>query len=149
MTEGRSVFSKLLVIRFPAELSKEPVISQAVRRYNLDFNILKAQVMPGKDGLVVMEIRAHRKDYEAAVTYFREKGIQVQTVNQQVRRNDDRCFHCGACTAVCPTGALYIDRPSMTVVFNLDKCMACAMCVTACPPRAMEVGGSETGAILV
>jgi L-aspartate semialdehyde sulfurtransferase ferredoxin len=40
---------------------------------------------------------------------------------------------------VCPTGALYIERPSMKVIFEKDKCSACELCVVACPARAMEV----------
>ncbi len=140
MKKESFVFAKIVVIRFPAEQSEKPIISQAMRTYDLDFNILRANVVQGKEGMLVLELRGHRKNVEDALKYFQTKGIQVKTVGQEVRRNEEVCYHCGACTAVCPTGALHIKRPEMLVVFDQDKCMACEVCVTACPPRAMEVG---------
>ena len=59
--------------------------------------------------------------------------------SQEVQRDKIKCTHCGACTAVCPTGALSIQRPRMTVRFNQKKCSVCELCVPACPTRAMEV----------
>ena len=56
-----------------------------------------------------------------------------------MERNNEVCFQCGACTALCPTGALYIERPEMSVAFDADKCSACELCCVVCPARAMEV----------
>ena len=50
-----------------------------------------------------------------------------------------KCTDCGACTAVCPTGALAVQRPEMKVIFDQEKCSVCELCVPACPPRAMEI----------
>ncbi|MEW5818510.1 MAG: 4Fe-4S binding protein, partial [Spirochaetota bacterium] len=61
-----------------------------------------------------------------------------------IRRDDDKCFQCGACTGICPTQALYISRPDMAVLFDPDKCTGCGLCVTACPVRAMEVSLLQT-----
>ena len=135
-----SVFSKILAIRFPAKISDQPIITQAVKRYNLDFNILRANISPGKEGMLVMELRGHRKNFEDSLKFFREHGLQVKTIGQEVSRDEEKCYHCGACLAVCPTGALRIEGRDRRVIFDREKCMACEMCVTACPPRAMEVG---------
>jgi len=51
----------------------------------------------------------------------------------------DKCVHCGACVAFCPTDALSLEKESMKVVFDPEKCNGCEFCVLACPPRAMEV----------
>jgi len=64
--------------------------------------------------------------------------VKVQNASQEVKRLDRKCTHCGACTAVCPTGALHIVRPEMRVAFDQKKCSVCELCVPACPPRAME-----------
>ena len=53
--------------------------------------------------------------------------------------NDDECTQCGACTAVCLTGALSIKRPEMSVSFDQKKCSICELCVPTCPTRAMFV----------
>jgi ferredoxin len=63
----------------------------------------------------------------------------VQRVAGDVKRNDDRCYQCGTCTSVCPTGALHVKRPEMEIVFDPDKCSACELCCPVCPARAMEV----------
>ncbi len=147
MIKEASVFAKILILRFPAEVSERPVISEAIKKFDLSFNILRAEVAPGVDGMLVLELRGHRRSFEEAVRFFRDKNIQVKTVGQEVRRNPKRCSHCGACTAVCPSGALWIKRPHMAVIFDQDKCMACEVCVTACPPRAMEVGRLARAAV--
>ena len=71
--------------------------------------------------------------------YLRGQGVIVQALTEEINRNEDKCTSCGACTAICPSGALYLERPSMEVHFDSDNCVVCHLCVRACPVRAMEV----------
>jgi len=133
------MYAKMIVLRFPKEVVDKPIVTNLVRNYNLTFNILKATIFPRKEGLMVMELRGNKKDYDRGIEYLQRLGVKVDTIAQDVRRDEEICYQCGACTAVCPTGALNIERPSMRVVFNSDKCSACELCVKACPTRAMTV----------
>lgn len=133
------MYSKMLSLRFPEKIVNEPVVVNLVKRYDLTFNILKATIYPRKEGLMVLELSGHRKNYQRGVRYLKSLGIKVESIGQDVRRDDEKCFQCGACTAVCPTGALQIERPAMEVLFDKDKCSACELCVAACPAQAMEV----------
>ena len=47
----------------------------------------------------------------------------------------NRCRHCdpAPCMQVCPTGALYRDEATGSVLVDYDKCIACAMCAMVCP----------------
>ncbi|MCX7635061.1 MAG: 4Fe-4S binding protein, partial [Syntrophales bacterium] len=63
----------------------------------------------------------------------------VEPLSKRVNQNIDRCVHCGACTAFCPTDALSFDRGTMKVLFDAERCNGCELCVSACPARAMEV----------
>jgi ferredoxin len=133
------MYSKMLSLRFPPDIVNEPVVVNLVRKFDLTFNILKATIYPRREGLVVMELSGHKKNFQKGVRYLKSLGMKVESIGQDIKRDEELCFQCGACTAVCPTGALHIKRPEMEVVFDTDKCSGCEMCVVACPARAMEV----------
>lgn len=134
----------MLTLRFPKKVVNEPITVNLVKDFDLTFNILKATIYPRKEGFMVLELSGHRKNFQKGVRYLKGLGIKVESIGQDIKRDEDKCFHCGACTAVCPTGALYIKRPEMEVVFNKDKCSACELCVVACPARAMQVKFDKT-----
>ncbi len=133
------MYSRVILLRFPRKIVNEAIVVNLVKEYDLTFNILKATIYPRKEGLMVMELRGNRKNFQSGMKYLRSMGVKVQNISQDIRKNEEKCFHCGACTAVCPTGALYIERPDMTVAFDQYKCSACELCVLACPAKAMEV----------
>ena len=133
------MYSRMLVLHFPKTAVEKAIVCFLARDFNLTFNILKATILPRKEGVMVLELSGKRKDFKKGVQYLKDRGVQVQPVGQESRRNKTKCTHCGACTAVCPTGALFIKRPEMTVHFSKKKCSVCGLCVPACPPRAMEI----------
>lgn len=133
------MFSKIIRIRFPKAEANKPIVCDLVRKFDLTFNIFQATIYPRKEGVLVMELTGHRKNCLAGVRYLKEMGLKVESVRQDVRRDEDVCFQCGLCTAICNTGALSIKRPEMEVIFDPDKCTACELCVAVCPPRAMKV----------
>jgi len=133
------VYSKILIWRFPKTEAQKPIVCQLARDFGLIFNILNASVLPRKEGVMVMELSGPRKDFKEGVAYLKRSGVEVQSAEEEVKRSSTKCTHCGACTAVCPTGALYIQRPEMSVGFDQKKCSVCELCVPACPSRAMEV----------
>jgi ferredoxin len=128
-----------IVLHFPHEQVDKPIVSKLVRDFGLDFNILKASITPREEGLLVLEITGKEKDYERGIAYIESCGVTIQPLSQDIRRNDLKCTHCGACIAVCPTDALFVKRDSMEVGFDNEECVACELCIKVCPPRAMEV----------
>ncbi len=133
------MYSKILVLRFSEDVAQKPVVCHLAKDFDLVFNILNATILPGKEGVMVMELSGSKKNFRDGVAFLKSNGIKVQNASREVKRVAARCTHCGACTAVCPTGALSIRRPEMEVVFDQEKCSICELCVPACPPRAMEV----------
>ena len=131
--------SKILSLRFPKKVVNEPIAVNLVKKFDLSFNILKATIYPRKEGFMVLELSGHKKNFQRGVRYLKGLGIKVESIGQDIKRDDDKCFQCGACTAVCPTGALNIKRPEMEVIFDRERCSACEICVMACPAQAMEV----------
>ncbi|MBW1764904.1 MAG: 4Fe-4S dicluster domain-containing protein [Deltaproteobacteria bacterium] len=133
------MYSKILILRFPKTEVEKPIVCYLVKDYNLTFNILNASVLPRKEGIMVLELTGTRKNFQEGVKYLRDLGVHVQNASQEIKRVKIKCTHCGACTAVCPTGALSIQRPEMSVDFIQKKCSVCELCVPACPTRAMEI----------
>lgn len=141
------MYSKILRLLFPKSLVDRPIVCDLVRRYDLTFNIFQATVFPRKEGQVVMELSGQRKNFQEGVKYLKDMGVKVETVGQDVRRNEQTCFHCGLCTALCPTGALSVKRPEMEVIFNPEVCNACELCMSVCPPRAMRLTFNSQAAL--
>lgn len=133
------MYSKILILRFPKKVVHKPLVCSLVKDHGLTFNILNATVLPRKEGILVLELYGTRKNFREGVKYLESQGVNVKKAEQQVKRDKKKCTHCGACTAVCTTGALSIQRPEMLVIFDQKKCSICELCVPACPTRAMEV----------
>ena len=129
-----------VVLTFPPSQVTKPVTYHLVKDFDLTFNILRADVTAKEEGLLVLEITGEEKDYKKGIEFVRQQGITVQPLSQDIRRNEERCVHCGACVVICPTRALHIeDRKTMQVAFDQKKCIACELCIKTCPYQAMEV----------
>ncbi|OGO17721.1 MAG: (Fe-S)-binding protein [Chloroflexi bacterium RBG_16_50_11] len=131
--------SKKIVLRFPKRMVDRPIIYRLVKDYDLEFNILKASITPEQEGLLVLELKGNQQEYDKGIEFLIKAGVQIQSLSQDVTRNEERCTHCGACVTVCPTGAFLLDQKTRMVIFENEKCIACGACIPACPPRAMEV----------
>jgi len=131
--------SKRIVLHFPKRLVDRPIVYRLVKDYDLEFNILKAFFTPEEKGLMVLEISGEQKDYDKGIKYLTKSGVKIQSLSQDVTRNEERCTHCGACITICPTDAFELEPLTRQVKFYDEKCVACELCIKACPPRAMEL----------
>jgi ferredoxin len=131
--------SKKVVLRFPKRMVDRPIIYRLVKDYDLEFNILKASITPEQEGLLVLELKGNQQEYDKGIEFLLKAGVKIQSLSQDVRRNEERCTQCGACVTVCPTGAFRLDPKTRLVIFEDEKCIACGLCLPACPPHAMEV----------
>lgn len=128
---------KKIILRFTKDISDKPIIYRLVKDYDLVINIIKANVNPNKEGTMVVELTGEKYDY--GLEYLVGQGVKVQPLAEEVFRNEEKCTSCGACTGICPTGALYLERPSMEVQFDSENCVLCQICLKVCPVKAMEV----------
>ena len=124
-------------LKFPPEKTDQPVVTNLVE-YGLKFNILRAYVTPGKTGNIIIELFGKDEDIERGLEYLNGEGITVRTYTDSVIRFEEKCIHCGACTAVCPSGALKMNPDTWELEFDMNECMLCGHCVRACPARAIK-----------
>ena len=133
------ITSRKIVLRFPSDLIDQPIVYRLIKDYNLSFNILKASITPKKEGLLVLELTGKKEDYRKGIDFLSRLKIKIQPLSKDVRRDEDKCTHCGVCIDICPTQAFVLDPKTREVKFNKDKCIACELCIKICPPRAMKV----------
>jgi L-aspartate semialdehyde sulfurtransferase ferredoxin len=133
------MYSKKIVIRYTPDIVQQPVICQLVKQYDLAFNILKARIFPRREGVIVLELTGLKENFDRGIHYLKEMGLKVEPLSKSVHQNIDKCVHCGACTAFCPTGALSFEMQTQRVLFNPENCNGCELCVSACPVHAMEI----------
>jgi ferredoxin len=131
--------SRRIVLHFPPHVTGQPVVYRLTRDFDLSFNLLKASVSPGEEGLLVMELSGDQENYDRGIQYLIETGVKIQSLSQDVIRDEARCTHCGACINLCPTGAFSLEPKTRKVLFDHAKCVVCGLCVKACPPRAMRL----------
>jgi len=53
----------------------------------------------------------------------------------------DRCIGCGACSTICPSGAIQIKNG--IPVTEKEKCILCGKCIEKCPALAREMIGEK------
>ena len=129
--------SRRIVLHFPPSLTGQPVVYRLAKDFGLIFNILKASVSPGQEGLLVIELTGTQRNYDKGIRYLTEAGVKIQSLSQDVVRDESRCTHCGACITICPAEAFSLEPETRKVLFDHNKCVLCGLCIKACPPRAM------------
>lgn len=124
-------------LSFPPEKTDKPISSNLIK-YDLTFNILKAYISPGKKGKMILELIGSDENIKAGLSYIEQQGVEVKVYTDSVIRYEEKCMHCGACTSVCPSGALVMNQDTWELEFDMDKCLICGHCVKACPARAIK-----------
>lgn len=128
-----------LSILYPVNKITAPVVSTLIKKYKLEISILHADIGLTKTGTLVADVTGEEADIAAALQYIDETGVEYRIFTNQLIWDEDRCVHCGACTAVCPTDALTMSKDDWSLQFNREKCVVCGLCVRACPLSVMSL----------
>src|SRR5690554_573807 len=131
---------KRVVLSFPSELTEKPLTYYLVKDFDLAINILKAKIVPGEEGKVVLELsNGSAEMIQKGLDYLMQQGVKVESLSKEIVLSEEECIHCGACTAVCSSGALQIDHKTGRLLFDREKCIVCELCVPSCPLGIIQV----------
>ncbi|HLB24806.1 MAG TPA: 4Fe-4S binding protein [Nitrospirota bacterium] len=114
----------------------QPITYRLVKDFDLVTNILQAKVT-AEEGKMSLVLTGLEQNIEDGIKWLKEQQVIVEPLATGLRVGKDSCVDCGACTGVCPTGALECDS-EWTLVYDEEKCILCLACVPACPVRAIE-----------
>ena len=141
-------FSQIVYLVFPPDVVGKAIVCSLTRKFDLEFNILKAQITPRQEGAMTLELSGEAGAFQLGLDFLRGQGLKVSPAAQRLIRNEESCMHCGVCTALYPTKALHLDPVSREVIFESKKCSTCGLCIQVCPVCAMQVridnGAEET-----
>jgi Fe-S-cluster-containing hydrogenase component 2 len=125
-----------ILLRFSEKNVEEPITSQVILELGIPMRIVTATVN-SSGGDILVEVPAIH--VEKIVKAFKSKGVIVK-FPQLIQIDNDKCFDCGACFALCPVDAISYDE-DYSVVFDEKTCIGspCGLCVNACPARAITL----------
>ncbi|MCD6323354.1 MAG: 4Fe-4S binding protein [Clostridiales bacterium] len=122
---------------FPRKWTSKPLMSEVILKYGIVFNILHADITYDNAGTIIAEFSGDDSAVNGALDYIDSVGVKYKIYNKSIIRQDDKCIDCGACTAVCPSEALTMDKNNK-LVFDKEKCLVCELCIKACPIRIIS-----------
>tara|TARA_B100000678_G_C17920003_1_gene386927 strand:+ start:67 stop:336 length:270 start_codon:yes stop_codon:yes gene_type:complete len=80
-----------------------------------------------------MEIKGWGHSYQGETT--RDNVPRLDGMVFEV--DEDRCFGCAACIALCPVDALRLE--DLMVYVDEPVCTHCKLCIPACPVFALDI----------
>lgn len=125
-------------LRFSPRMVDKPVVGKLVKSYDLEINILNADVASGRGGKLIVELNGSEESLDESVNYLNEIGVGVSEMVKELTFLQEQCIDCGACTAVCSPRALSLDSEAK-LVYDAALCVVCGLCVQACPLRLFSV----------
>ena len=121
-------------LKFSPDITNKSIISDTIKSYDIDFNILRANITP-KGGKLLVEISGNQ--VEESIEYMESQGISVDPIKKVVRKEEEKCVDCGACVSLCPVKAISVSD-DWEILVDDQLCIGCAFCTSSCPMKAIK-----------
>lgn len=133
------MITKKLLLIFPEETVTKPITYRLVKDFDLEFNIMRAEITADIEGRILIEVKGTKENIEKGINYLNKEGITIQDASKDIILDKELCIHCGLCPSLCMTGALFMDKTSHRLVFEKNKCILCGFCENCCPLSAIKL----------
>lgn len=127
------------ILKFPPQSGDKPLSYVLVKDYDISINILKAEVIPGKRGNLLLELEGTASNIKKGIKYLEKHQVDCSPLDKKIKLNIEKCINCGNCTSVCFAGALTMNPETWELEFNKDECIVCELCLKACPLNLFEI----------
>ncbi|MDP3176552.1 MAG: NIL domain-containing protein [Spirochaetaceae bacterium] len=121
------------VLEYASSIVDEPVIYTLVKEFDIRVNILRAEINPGHEGSMLVELEGAEASLARGSEYLARHAVRMTSISQSLGFCSELCVDCGACTGVCFSGCLTIGEPDWKLRVDNEKCIACGLCQKACP----------------
>ncbi len=133
------MITKRLILNFPGKIVTKPITYRLVKDYDLQFNILRAEITADVTGKILIEIMGSKNKIEEGIKFLEDEGVSIQEASKDIVVDKGQCMDCGVCTSICITQALMLDKNNYQLIFNKDKCILCGFCQNCCPVNAIKL----------
>jgi len=134
---------KKYILSFTPESTEKAITYELIEKYDVKINIIKANISANEAGHLLVELEANESDLQKSFEFLNEHGVEYIPAEKRIVFDEDKCVHCGSCTAVCFAGALTLDPETKKLQFDPDKCVFCKLCTEACPLNLFEIHFNE------
>jgi L-aspartate semialdehyde sulfurtransferase ferredoxin len=121
------------ILEYSSAVANDPVIYTLVRRFDIKVNILRAEISPGQEGSMLVELEGEDARLTECRDYLSSIQVRLAPLSSSLSLREEACVHCGSCTGVCFSGCLTMGDPDWKLAVDREKCIACGLCVQACP----------------
>ncbi|HSW57814.1 MAG TPA: NIL domain-containing protein, partial [Dehalococcoidales bacterium] len=66
----RKTVTKKVVLHFPRRIVDKPILYHLIKDFSLVFNILKATINPEAEGLMVVELKGERTNFDKGIQFL-------------------------------------------------------------------------------
>jgi ferredoxin len=126
-------------LTFPPKAVTKPITYHLVKDYDLEPNILRAEINPRQQGHMLVEVKGAKDDISKGLAFLKEERVIVKEAASDIVLDEETCVVCGACVSVCRPKAFDLEAGTGELMFDKDKCVYCEACVIACPRRAITL----------
>lgn len=117
----------------------ESVSYTLVSEFNLKPNVLRADIGGDGVGFMLLSVIGDETNIINGMRHLEEMGFTVRKLSGHISHDSERCWSCGACVSLCPSGSIYHNRETMEVRLNTETCIACGSCINACSVKAIQL----------
>lgn len=86
---------KRIILRFKRNTIDKPIVYKLVKDFDLIFNILRANILPRAESMMVMEIEGTDENFNKGIEYLKNLNINTEPIEQDINRDEEKCVHCG------------------------------------------------------
>jgi L-aspartate semialdehyde sulfurtransferase ferredoxin len=126
--------SERVVLSFSPDYIRKPVTYLLASNYKLRLNILRAKIMPGEEGRLLLELSGEEASLKEGLNYLKSLNVKVQRVSDFYTVDVAKCTESRKCFQICPAEAIQLKaQGGKPVAIIEENCILCEKCKSACP----------------
>jgi L-aspartate semialdehyde sulfurtransferase ferredoxin len=127
-----------LMLKFHTKIINKPIVYHIVKDFDLEFNILRAEITSDLEGKMLIEIKGRKEKISECKAFLEREGVELGEAARGIILDNEACVNCGLCVSICMAKALYLKEDTYEVDFDKEKCILCGLCLNCCPVNAIK-----------